>query len=32
VETAMVDGNINVQDVAIFEYALVGNAVANDLV
>lgn len=31
-ETAVVDGDVNVQDVAIFQHALVGDAVADDLV
>jgi hypothetical protein len=32
VETAVVDRNVNVQDIAVLEYALVGNAVADDFV
>jgi hypothetical protein len=32
VETPMIKGNIDVQDIAINELALVGNAVANYLV
>jgi hypothetical protein len=32
VETTVVDGDVDVQDVAVLEYALVGNAVADDFV
>lgn len=32
VEAAVVEGHVDVQDVAILEYSLVGNAVADDLV
>jgi hypothetical protein len=32
VETAVIDGNVDVEDVSVFQYSLVGNAVANDLV
>lgn len=32
VETAVVDGDVDVEDVAVLEHSLVGNAVADDLV
>jgi hypothetical protein len=32
VETTVIDRNVNVQDIAVFEYSLVRDAVADDLV
>ena len=32
VETAVVDRDIDVEDVSVFQYSLIGNAVADDLV